>query len=126
MGSQYNTEKDCDGNNHSDATLAEMDLSHTDNTEKENLDKELSLSAVIFTVNEDESQCDKPPSFDVQGVTFEDAMETEALRYVGGSVVKKYPQYEFLGSPVEKDDNTWISAISRCQRKLKKTHQGIF
>lgn len=71
-------------------TLAEIDTI-APNIEVENLDKELCLPAMIFTMDADEIECDEPSSFDVQGMTFEEAMETEGLRYVGRFLVKNFP-----------------------------------
>ena len=42
----------------------------------------------------------------------------EGFRYVGGYIVKKFPQYSFLGTNIAHDDSTWIGEIYRSKGKL--------
>ena len=51
-------------------------------------------------------------------VTLEGMMEEQGLLYFGGYIVKRFPQYSFLGQNVTADDATWVGVISRQERKL--------
>ena len=44
--------------------------------------------------------------------------EEQGLLYFGGYIVKRFPQYSFLGQNVTADDATWVGVISRQERKL--------
>lgn len=55
-------------------------------------------------------------SFDVP---FEEVTEKEGLRYVGGFIVRKFPEYEYLGTNVPDGDKTWIGKICRNPGSLK-------
>lgn len=127
MGCGYNTHQDSDTTTVSDLLLSvsEIDTNTTNTVTRVNLNEELCLSAMIFALDKEELNAYDPPSFDVQGMNFEDAMEAEGLRYVGGFLVKKFPQYEFLGSNSTKNDNTWISACSRVEGKLKTPNKDF-
>lgn len=39
-------------------------------------------------------------------------MEDGSLQYVGGYIVRKFPEYEFLGTAATKGDGSWIGAES--------------
>ena len=42
----------------------------------------------------------------------------EGLKYVGGYIVKKFPQYSFLGTNIAHDDSIWTGEICRSKGKL--------
>lgn len=127
MGGNYNTERHNDDTSMSQAYFSESsghqsETTHHGNTEE--LDKELLLSAMLFSsldwqspINEGNENVD-PEEYHVQGTTLEVEMETEGLRYLGGFIVSKFPQYKFLGSHAPENDNTWIGAVSRVKTKL--------
>lgn len=129
MGMKYNSSKECEAHNISDAALATMDTNQCISQSTGNLEDELSLSAMVFAMDEEDSKpnCEEPFALDVQDpITFEDAMESESLRYVGGYVVRKFPQYQYLGSDVSKDDKTWISSICRYAGRLKTPSKDFY
>lgn len=41
------------------------------------------------------------------------------MRYVGGYIVKKFPQYSFLGGNISTADSTWLGEISRILEGFK-------
>ena len=45
-------------------------------------------------------------------IDLENVVETEGLRYFGGFIVHKFPQYQFLGCKVEEGDGTWTEVAS--------------
>ncbi|KAK4318382.1 hypothetical protein Pmani_010619 [Petrolisthes manimaculis] len=101
----------------------------------EDLEEECSLSAMAvsaldwqepLTEGQYNENTDDPCEYDSQGTTFEDEMETEGLKYLGGYIVHKFPQHQFLGSNVEKNDHTWISNICRANQKLMKPSNQFF
>ncbi|XP_076058933.1 uncharacterized protein LOC143035815 [Oratosquilla oratoria] len=57
--------------------------------------------------------------------TLENCIEIEALRYVGGFIAKKFPQYNFLASEmIEKE--TWVDFICQIDNGLKSPSVDFF
>lgn len=122
VGSNYNTEK-----NNIDVSLSQMSFSYehyageSDITETESLESELMVSAMLFSCDTqfhvgNNEACDI--SFNVAEGCLEKCMEAEGLRYIGGFIARKFPQYDFLGQNVTPEDNTWIGEICRKDGKL--------
>ena len=64
------------------------------------------LSAMLFTSDADfdidiENMPDTQVSYDVERGSLEECMEAEGLRYVGGFIARKFPQYSSLGTNVK-------------------------
>lgn len=121
VGSNYNTEKE-----NGDVSLSEMsfpkssaDHCEIDNTEKETIESELLLSAMLFSTDQsfDSEGNENSEVPTVKQASLEDCMEAEGLRYVGGFITRKFPQYS-LGGNVTSDDNTWVGQICRNDGKL--------
>lgn len=134
MGSNHNTERHSDAASMSQAYFSESSghQSETTHHSTEELDKELLLSAMLFStldcqspITEENENVD-PEEYHVKGTTLEVEMETEGLRYVGGFIVRKFPQYKFLGSNAPEDDNTWLGAVSREKTKLMSPSTKFF
>ena len=53
-------------------------------------------------------------------LNLEKVAEKEGLQYVGGYIVKKFPQYQDLGEVVASGDKSWIGVVSRAEGKLFK------
>ena len=131
VGNHYNTQRE-----NCDVSLTEgsfMTCPETSATCKEEaLNQELCLTAMIFCISDDKdfddgssSTVDDPANISESEINFEDAMETEGLRYVGGYIARKFPQYQ-LGNNVESGDNTWIETICRHEGKLMKPTSEFF
>ena len=56
----------------------------------------------------------------------ETEMKTEGLRYLGGYIAFKFPQFEFLGSHVKAGEGTWNEAASRSQECLMTPSDFFF
>lgn len=136
VGNNYNTEK-----RNEDVCLSEASFSGAgvkqkpENNFNEELKNELMLTAMIFsksdtdddTVNLEVSEIQEN-SFDVpfEEPTFEEVTEKEGLRYVGGFIVRKFPEYEYLGTNVPDGDKTWIGKICRNPGSLKTPSVWFF
>ena len=114
-----------------DVSYPNSDSNRNTASKDESLNQELCLSAMLFTtlyVKESETESEDIDDFEVafrEADTLEDAMETEGLRYVGGYIAKKFPQYQLLESDVGKE-NTWIGFTSRKPGKLKNPSHDFF
>lgn len=134
MGNNYNIEGKCNEENISvcSASHCQDQLSTDSENLEESLQRELSLSAMLFLslpVENSAPECNESDIFDSleeEVNDFENAVEEEGLRYFGGFVVKKFPQYECLGSQVSKEDTSWIGAVSRGEGKLFKPSCEFF
>lgn len=135
MSQKSNVEKDCDAKKlvypllAKDTPKTECNMNKDTEDDHEKLDHELTLSAMIFASDCNDTSildCDEPASCDIQGIQLEDVVEKEALRYVGGFIVRKFPQYEFLGSNVQEGDHTWVGTVSRHVGKLKQPSNKFY
>lgn len=127
MGSSYNIEIEKEKENN-EVSLSEMsypnDASlHSDSTDGESLEFELLISAMLFTSDgtfdtDIDNKANTQISYDVERANLEECMEAEGLRYVGGFIARKFPQYSSLGTNVTTEDNTWIGEICRTEGKL--------
>ena len=56
----------------------------------------------------------------------ENVADEVGLRYVGGYVASKFPEYQFLGCKLKKVHGTWISAVERHEDKLTSPSAEFF
>lgn len=116
----------------SDPSISESSLFETrkSQTGDQNLDEELTLSAMLFSaynLSDDEEENDLYIDDIVPDtVTFETEMEKQGLLYFGGYIVKKFPNYSFLGEAVGENDTSWIGEICRQEGKLMKPSDYFF
>ena len=122
VGTGYNTDKqNCNIN------LTESSFCKTIITEipvsDESLDKELCLSAMLFSVSNEEDPflegIESPQYFEVTDMNFEE-VEKEGLAYFCGYIAKRFPQFPYLGIHIDPDDDTWIGHICRKKGRLMK------
>ena len=121
LGSKCNVES-CDGVNVTSSAFSDFHSKESTSIENDehSLQKELSLSAMLFCLPEKELQTCNDEDQEIGEDLLEDAMEEGGLQYVGGFIARKFPQYDFLGTKVTKGDGTWIGAVSRGDGKLMK------
>ena len=105
--------------------------SGNNDSEANSFEPELCLSANYFALGENESTVNNTCDDEIDDLpeechNLESEMETEGLRFLGGFIVRKFPNYEFLGSNVEDGDNTWIGHVAREKGKLMKPYQSFF
>ena len=129
VGNKYNIQRE-----NQDISLSEASFVNCAETslasEEEALNQELCLSAMFFSISDDKDlvneddqliTADDKENLDENGIDFEEAMEIEGLRYVGGYIAHKFPQYQYLGTPaIDTEDKTWIESVSREKGKLTK------
>ena len=125
MGDKYNSEKECNTRILSEGSMNNKENIISDETkEKDSLDRELFISAMAFCSSEgdssDISDNDQDDSVEsVENISLEEAMAMEGLRYFGGFIAKKFPQYQFLRKETEEEqEKTWIEDVARMQGKL--------
>lgn len=105
----------------SEKSFTDLNASHEDNS---SLDNELCLSAMLFTSMNDvdlefeDENDDDDKGFERSELNLETVSEMEGLRYVGGYIAHKFPQYQHLGTTAQPEDNSWIGAISKVEGKL--------
>ena len=113
--------EECDSPNISEG-MFNKDKSSVNNESNENeLEKELMISAMVFAATEDEKiqqEESEDLNLEFQEKTLETVADEEGLRYVGGYVASKFPEYQFLGCKLKKVQGTWISAEERDTDKL--------
>lgn len=115
----------------SEASFPEPSNSHS--PAKGDVDHELQISAMLFSdldfqssLTENELEDPDLQIFNDAHNSLEEQMEDEGLRYVGGYIVRKFPQHGFLGTHVEQGDNTWIGAICRKEGSLMAPSMDFF
>ena len=105
MGSKYNTESDCKGDNLTAGTFSFLDDdTPSQDNDDESLQRELSLSAMIFCLPDEcdgeGKENDVTKSLEVENEQLEDAVERGGLEYFAGFIAHKFPKYANLGSYV--------------------------
>ena len=79
------------------------------------------VSSMLFTAleasNVEVGEVDDENLLSEPKLTLDECVETQALRYVGGFIARKFPEYSFLGNKMT-EKNTWIAAISRIENAL--------
>lgn len=117
VGNNYNTKREHCQKHHFQKTYSVPSNTY----ENESLDSELMLSVMIFSCHR-KADIDIPDegnkSFNVEDGYLAECTELEGLRYFGGFVARKFPQYVFLGLNVTANDNTWLGEISWAEEKL--------
>ena len=131
VGSNHNTDKENHDVNLSKVPFAgcHADQVQNDSTNTEDLESELLISAMFFSCEPDiteEGKENSSISLGDEETMLESCMASEGLRYVGGFLVRKFPQYGHLGESVTVHDKTWIGEISRFQSKLKTPSKYFF
>ena len=128
-GNNCNSMKECDSPNISEG-MFNKDKSSVNNESNENeLEKELMISAMVFAATEDEKiqqEESEDLNLEFQEKTLETVADEEGLRYVGGYVASKFPEYQFLGCKLKKENGTWISAVERHQDESTKLSPKFF
>ncbi|XP_066962006.1 uncharacterized protein [Macrobrachium rosenbergii] len=128
-GNNYNSIKECDSSNMSEGMFSKEKSCENNGLNETELEKELMISAMVFASSEDE----KMPEEETDNVdtefaerTSENVADEEGLRYVGGYVASKFPEYQFLGCKLKKLNGTWISAVERHEDNLTEPSAEFF
>ncbi|KAK3855025.1 hypothetical protein Pcinc_038544 [Petrolisthes cinctipes] len=135
VGDKYNSEQEnrdiC--LTHNSFTNSATDQAEVCKSHEKSLQDELSLTAMLFaTLDADDSMVEDENLENEQmncldfGTNLEDAVEMEGLRYVGGYIASKVPQYGFLGSIVQPGDKSWIGIAGREPGKLMVPSSDFF
>lgn len=135
VGDKYN----CDQEN-TDISLTRNSFTNSATVQAEvckshekSLQDELSLTAMLFadldadeSVVEDANLENEKMNCEDFGTSLEDAVEMEGLRYVGGYIARKFPQYDYLGATVPPGYKSWIGAVEREPGKLTVPSSDFF
>lgn len=89
----------------------QTDHSTIDEDQNSSLDKELCLSAMLFTSMDAENDLefeggDTQEDLEKNYLNLEHVSEMEGLRYVGGYIAHKFPQYQFLGLRIQSGEKS--------------------
>lgn len=116
----------CTKDNSLVSSVSEVPLPENEScqTENQNLDDELTLSAMVFASDDlshlEEENDDLTMDELRTVVSVEEELGREGIIYFGGFIVKKFPHYPFLGQQIGTDENNWLGAICRFHGKLMK------
>lgn len=129
LGSNYKTGRDNLDLPLTGPSFSEETSHHLPNTDKEDLDSEMMMLAMLFssmdikpeTENELENDQNKEDLFHVSKAILEECMGSEGLKYFGGYIAHKFPQYD-LG----KKNVKVVHGFMRFQgRRVTYSHQQM-
>ena len=128
-GRKCNSLKELDSSNISEGMFRNENSCENSDSNETELQRELTISAMVFASIEEEKMLEEnSENFDTefQERTLETAADEEGLRYVGGFLASKFPEYQFLGCKLKKVHGTWISEVERDKDKLTSPSAEFF
>ena len=133
VGDKYNSDRESYDASVSEGKFTDMkgNTSGNNGSDANSLKPDLCLSANFFVLDENESIVNNTCDDELDDLpdechNLENEMESDGLRFLGGFIVRKFPNFEFLGSNVEDGDSTWIGYVAREKGKLMKPYQSFF